>query len=143
MLGTALQRDHDHHADTSIGQGSQIVGTLKFEGTVRIDGKVEGEITAKESAIIGDTATVKAQVTADTIIITGQVTGDITANRRVEIRAPGQLHGNITTPSLVIHDGVIFEGQCSMGRATDQQKARRPVPPSPNGSAAVAQGGEA
>lgn len=142
MLGTPLQRDHDQHADTSIGQGSQIAGTLKFEGTVRIDGKVEGEISATESVIIGDAAVVKAQVTADTVVITGQVTGDITAKRRVEIRAPGQLHGNITTPSLVIHDGVVFEGQCSMGRAAEQ-KSRRQGPPSPNGGSPTAEAAEA
>ena len=101
MLGDQTQQNSEEQADTSIGKGSQIVGTLKFEGTVRIDGQVEGEVTAQESVIIADSAIVKAKVSADTIIITGKVTGDITARRRVEIRAPGQLHGNVTTPSLV------------------------------------------
>jgi len=45
------------------------------------------------------------------------VTGDITARKRLEIRAPGKLFGNITTPCLVIHEGVVFEGQCTMGGA--------------------------
>ena len=121
MLGDQTQQNSEEQADTSIGKGSQIVGTLKFEGTVRIDGQVEGEVTAQESVIIADSAIVKAKVSADTIIITGKVTGDITARRRVEIRAPGQLHGNVTTPSLVIHDGVLFEGQCSMGRGVERK----------------------
>ena len=45
----------------------------------------------------------------------GKVTGDIIARKRVELRAPAKLIGNITTPSVVIHEGVVFEGHCSMG----------------------------
>ena len=129
---TGMFGDRGHADDmtqqvaTSLGKGSHIAGKLSFEGTVRIDGHVEGEIAAQESVVIGETAVVNAQVTADSVIITGKVTGDITARRRVEIRAPGKLYGNITTPSLVIHDGVVFEGRCSMG-ATDVQKSAREV----------------
>jgi len=58
---------------------------------------------------------VNAQVTGSSIVIHGRVTGDVTAQKRLEIRAPGKLFGNIATPSLVIHEGVVFEGQCAMG----------------------------
>ena len=118
---------YNGRADTTIGPGSHIVGTLTFEGTVQIDGTVEGDISAQESVVISDNADVKAQVTADTIVVTGKVTGDLVARRRVEIRAPGQLNGNIKTPSLVIQDGVVFQGQCSMGRATEQQTTTRSI----------------
>lgn len=122
MISTSLQ--HDGHAETCIGAGSHIVGTLNFEATVRIEGNVEGDISAQESIVIGDGAVVKAQLTADTIVVTGKVTGDLVARCRVEIRAPGELHGNITTPSLVIHDGVVFEGKCSMGRIAKESTSR-------------------
>ncbi len=134
------QRDHGEVADTCIGKGSHITGTLKFSGTVRIEGHVEGEISAQESIVVGDTAVVEAEVTADTIVITGKVTGDVTARRRLEIRAPGQVQGNITTPSLVIHDGVRFEGQCSMGRAIENARTETPAKPSVNGQSALIEG---
>jgi len=124
MFGDRGHPDDMTQVATSLGKGSHITGKLSFEGTVQIDGHVEGEIAAQESVVIGEMAVVKAQVTADSVIITGRVTGDITARRRVEIRAPGKLYGNITTPSLVIHDGVVFEGRCSMG-ATEVQKSER------------------
>ena len=54
-----------------------------------------------------------------TIVVNGKVTGDITARKRVELRAPARLTGNISTPSIVIHDGVSFEGHCSMGGAAE------------------------
>jgi cytoskeletal protein CcmA (bactofilin family) len=121
MVGENGQLQDKGQANTYLGKGSQIAGKLRFDGTVRVDGHVEGEIAAQESVLIGESAVVKAQVTADSIVITGKVTGDITARRRVEIRAPGKLLGNVTTPSLIIHDGVVFEGHCSMGGASAQK----------------------
>lgn len=126
MFGDRGQSD-EGQANTFVGRGSQITGKLNFEGSVRLEGQVEGEVSAQESVLIGEQAVVKARISADSVIITGKVTGDITARRRVEIRAPGKLYGNITTPSLVIHDGVVFEGHCSMGagEVKDVQKASR------------------
>ena len=99
----------------SIGRGSKVTGKLNFEGTVRIEGTVEGELSAGDTLHIGERAVVNAQVSGTVIVIRGQVTGDVSARKRVEIRAPGKLRGNVTTPSLVIDDGVTFEGYCSMG----------------------------
>lgn len=100
-----------------LGRGSRIEGKLHFEGSVRIEGEVEGEIDAQDTVIIGEAATVVAQVTAATVIIKGKVTGDLSASKRVELRAPARLLGNIVSPSLVIQEGVVFEGHCSMAAA--------------------------
>jgi cytoskeletal protein CcmA (bactofilin family) len=48
------------------------------------------------------------------IVIHGTVTGDVVASTRLEIRAPGKIIGDITTPSLVINEGAMLEGRCSM-----------------------------
>jgi cytoskeletal protein CcmA (bactofilin family) len=113
-----------------LGKGSRVTGKLNFEGTVRVDGQVEGEIAAQDTLIVGEPAIVNAQITGSSVIIMGRVTGDITARKRVEIRAPGKLFGNVTTPSLIIQEGVIFEGHCSMGGA-EVSKADRKVTPFP------------
>jgi cytoskeletal protein CcmA (bactofilin family) len=105
----------DHEVQTHLGKGSQVQGKLTFEGSVRIDGQVDGEVQAQETVIVGETAVLSAQVSANTVIIKGKVSGDITARKRVELRAPAKLLGNISTPSLVIQEGVVFEGHCSMG----------------------------
>jgi len=109
-----VQGEEAGGANAFLGQGSKVAGKLVFEGTVRIEGQIEGEITAQDTLTIGESAVVNAQVTGTSIIIHGRVTGDVTARKRLEIRAPGKLFGNISTPSLVIHEGVIFEGQCAM-----------------------------
>ncbi len=106
-----------------LGKGSRVEGKLSFEGSVRIDGQVDGEIQAQEAVIIGESAVLNAQITAGTVILTGKLTGDIVARKRVELRAPARLLGNITTPCLVIQEGVVFEGRCSMGSAPGEVKS--------------------
>lgn len=107
----------DESVQAHLGKGSRIEGKLTFEASVKIDGQVEGEVSAQDTVIIGENAVVTAQVTAGTVIIRGKVTGDITARKRVELRAPGKVVGNIHTPTIVIHEGVFFEGHCSMSTA--------------------------
>lgn len=97
-----------------IGKNSEFVGKLTFDGTVRIDGKIEGEIFSKGTLIIGPGADIQAKINVDVVIISGNVHGDVAARKRVELRAPGKLYGNIATPSLVVEQGVIFEGACKM-----------------------------
>ncbi len=111
-----------------LGKGSRVEGKLTFEGSVKIDGYVEGEIQAQQAVIIGESAVINAQISADTVVMKGKVTGDITARKQVELRGPAKLTGNITTPSLVIHEGVLFEGHCSMGGAESKaEKTDRKV----------------
>ncbi len=108
----------------SLGKGSRVEGKLRFEGSVRIDGQVDGEIEAQDSVIVGETAVITAQIKAGTIIVKGNINGDVIATKRVELQAPGKLVGNITTPSLVIHEGVVFEGHCSMGSTAEGRADR-------------------
>jgi cytoskeletal protein CcmA (bactofilin family) len=108
-----------------LGRGTRINGKIAFDGPARIEGQIEGEIVASESLLIGEAAVLNAQVSGVTIVIHGKVTGDINASKKLEIRAPGRVFGNVTTPSLVIEEGVVFEGHCSMGVA--DTKADRKV----------------
>lgn len=115
-----------------LGKGTRVSGKLTFEGPVRIEGHVEGEVSAHDTLTIGESADVRAQVTGTSIVIHGKVTGDVKANKRLEIRAPGKLVGNITTPVLVIQEGVVFEGQCSMGASQpvrDRESKITPITP--------------
>ena len=98
-----------------LGKGARIVGKLTFEGSVRIEGQIEGEITCQDTLTIGEGAVVKAKINGTSVVVHGQVTGDITVRTRLELRAPSKVVGNISTPNLVIHEGAVFEGQCTMG----------------------------
>jgi cytoskeletal protein CcmA (bactofilin family) len=105
--------------NTLLGRGSEFEGKLTFEGTVRIDGKLSGEIFSDDVLVVGEGAEVHAEIDIGEIIIQGTVVGNIRAKRGVEIHAPGRVRGDITTPSLQIDKGVVFEGRSYMEGVTD------------------------
>ena len=105
--------------DAFLGKGTTVTGTLVLAGPGRIEGRVDGEVEAQDTLTIGDGAIVNARIVGTTIVIEGRVTGDVTARQRLELRASARIQGNVTTPSLIVHEGAILEGQCSMsGGAT-------------------------
>ncbi|HVA79426.1 MAG TPA: polymer-forming cytoskeletal protein [Candidatus Binataceae bacterium] len=97
-----------------LDRGTKISGKLSFDSPARIDGEVDGEITAKESIAIGESATVTAQIRAASVVVAGRVSGDIVATQRIEIRPSAKVIGNLSAPILVVHEGAQFEGHCSM-----------------------------
>lgn len=104
----------DTKVNALLGKGSEFEGKLSFEGTVRIDGKMKGEIHSKDKLVIGDGAKVEAEIEVGSALISGDVTGNITAKERIELKAPAKIKGNITTPIIVIEEGVMFDGNCTM-----------------------------
>jgi len=98
-------------------KGSRVTGQLSFQGPARIDGVVDGEVNCRGTLTIGDGAEVKAKITGQIVIIRGKVEGNVTARERIELLAPARVIGNIDAPRLVIAEGVVFDGDCSMGVA--------------------------
>jgi cytoskeletal protein CcmA (bactofilin family) len=97
-----------------LDRGARVSGKLSFDAAARIDGQVDGEITSKDSLVIGETAVITAQISAASIVVGGKVSGDITATQRLEIRPSARVVGNLAAPILVIHEGASFEGHCTM-----------------------------
>jgi cytoskeletal protein CcmA (bactofilin family) len=110
---------------TLLGRGSEFEGKLTFEGTVRIDGKLSGEIFSEDVLVIGEGAQVNAEIDVGVIIVEGNVTGNIRAKRAVELHAPARVKGNIETPSLYVDKGVIFEGFSKMENLQGGERAPR------------------
>jgi cytoskeletal protein CcmA (bactofilin family) len=98
-------------------KGSRVSGQLSFQGPARIDGTVDGEIQCQGTLTIGEGAEVRAKISGQVVVIRGKVEGNVTAKDKVELAAPGRLIGNIDTPRLLITEGVVFDGDCSMGVA--------------------------
>ena len=98
-------------------KGSRVSGQLSFQGPARIDGNVDGEIQCQGMLTIGPGAEVKAKITSQSVVIHGKVEGNVSAKEKVELVAPARLIGNIDTPRLIIAEGVVFDGDCSMGVA--------------------------
>lgn len=97
-----------------LGYKSRLTGVLKVQGTMRIDGVVEGEIFGSDVMQIGKTGRVEATVKASHIISQGPLRGDIFANKKVELMAPATLEGQIDTPVFLLEEGVLVNGTLKM-----------------------------
>lgn len=106
-----------------LGDETEFKGVLSFEGTVRIDGRFEGEVLTEDNLIIGEKASVKAEIKVGTIHIQGVMEGNIYAAEKIQIAAKGKVIGNIITPILHIEEGAILEGSVSMLNQ-DEKKVR-------------------
>ena len=93
-------------------------------GTVRIDGRVDGEIQTSGTLVVGEEAVITAKVEAGTIVSKGKITGDVVAKERVKLMAPAVLSGSVKAPIFSIEEGVTFDGTCEMsgGEVVDIQR---------------------
>ena len=98
-------------------KGCRVSGQLSFQGPARIDGVVDGEIQCQGALTIGEGAEVRAKISGQVVVIRGKVEGNVTAKEKVELLAPARLIGNVSAPKLIISEGVVFDGDCSMGVA--------------------------
>lgn len=107
-------------------KGSRVSGQISFQGPARIDGTVDGEIQCQGTLTIGEGAEVRAKISGQVVVIRGKVDGNVTAKEKVELAAPGRLMGNIDTTRLLITEGVVFDGDCSMGVAKSKGAVASP-----------------
>ncbi len=114
--------------------GSHIQGELSFEDTFRVDGKVTGTVQSKGELVVGERGEVDGEIRVGRLFVTGVVKGQVEAIQGVEIHAKGKVFARLDTPSLIIEDGALFEGQCSM--KSRQAGAATAAPPATPAAAA-------
>ncbi|MCI0494135.1 polymer-forming cytoskeletal protein [candidate division KSB1 bacterium] len=100
--------------NTIIGKGSSLEGTLKVENSIRVDGKIKGHITTTDSLVIGKEGEIEGEIIAKNAVIGGQVRGKINATGKIVLESKAFFHGEMKTSRLVIDDGAVFDGRCSM-----------------------------
>lgn len=94
--------------------GSHLKGELHFDDTFRIDGKFTGTIVSEGDLIVGEGGEVEGEVRTARVFISGALRGAIKAGKRVEITAQGRVLADVETPALIVEDGALFDGRCTM-----------------------------
>ncbi|MEO5358008.1 MAG: polymer-forming cytoskeletal protein [Nitrospirae bacterium YQR-1] len=103
--------------DGFIATGVILSGRLVFDGTLRIDGKFQGEIDSSGTLIVGESAFIDSMnINVDTALISGEVRGVVEAKTKVELLSQCRVYGDIKTPLLVVYSGAFFEGCCEMSK---------------------------
>ena len=109
------QSDQASENFTLLGKGVDFKGILSFDGTVRVDGRVAGEIYTSGTLIIGEHAVIEGIVSAGVVMNSGKINGTVTAIEKIQILKPGVIIGDIRTPVIAIEEGSHFHGMCDMG----------------------------
>jgi cytoskeletal protein CcmA (bactofilin family) len=119
-----------------------IRGELDTDGTVRVDGHVEGALHRAGSLIIGPRGEVVGDVEAAEVVVAGTVRGNVHATTRLEIEPGASVYGEIRANAMILREGAIIHGKVSIGAvpATADTTGRRlelAPAPAPAGRARV------
>jgi len=105
--------------ETIVGPGTELEGNIRTTESLRIDGKIKGEIHA-ETIMIGENGVVLGDITGTRVTIAGKVKGNVSASQVLELLPSGHVLGDIRSHKLVISDGATFEGNSQMTRSDGQ-----------------------
>jgi cytoskeletal protein CcmA (bactofilin family) len=101
-------------SDLLLGEGAEFEGKLTFRGTVRIDARFKGSIVTDDVLVVGEHATIDADITCGTVIVHGEVNGNIQAKTAVELLRTARVHGDVQTPSVRLEKGAHLNGAVKM-----------------------------
>jgi len=104
----------DIEANSMIGEESFFEGRFVVKGNMRIDGMFQGKALQVDQLQIGAKAKVKTNINATSVVVEGLVIGSIAAARRILLLSTARVLGDLKTPELIIQDGVILEGRCTI-----------------------------
>jgi cytoskeletal protein CcmA (bactofilin family) len=107
-----------------IGPGMTISGDCKSEGTIRIEGRVEGNVEAAKAIVIGKEGSVVGDITTQDAVISGKIHGSLTIASRLELQASCDVKGEIDTGRIVLEEGATVNGTVKMG-----SRGSRPTSP--------------
>ncbi|MBM7541015.1 bactofilin family protein [Amphibacillus cookii] len=117
--------------DTVIGKDTTIEGKVSLSTSLRIDGKVHGEIECNGDVFIGKDGFAEPSIKAKNVVIAGEAKGDIETSAKVHVQTSGVLTGNITSAGIIIDEGGIFNGSSTV-KAKERKSSKRKTEPANN-----------
>jgi cytoskeletal protein CcmA (bactofilin family) len=118
-----LEKKAEGKLDTVIGRNTRIIGEIKTEGSLRVDGRGEGNLTVSDTLISGQGSFVKGDVRCKNAVLGGRIEGNVFAGGVVEMQSGSSLLGDITCKGVVIQPNVFFEGRCQMSDRKEGKQA--------------------
>ncbi|MFO1521767.1 MAG: polymer-forming cytoskeletal protein [Kiritimatiellia bacterium] len=121
-------------SQSMISADVEITGTVKTTGSIRIDGRVNGEIHATGDVVLGKTAQIKGNLFVNSVAVAGAVNGNIIAKDKIDLKSSAKLLGDIKAKRLAVEDGVTFIGRSEVnptGMAVPADGGATPPPAAP------------
>jgi cytoskeletal protein CcmA (bactofilin family) len=110
-----------------LGASCVLTGELRSTDSLRIDGKVKGQVFCDQTLTIGESGVVHAAIDGDTIVIAGEVKGDITARHKITLERTARVTGDLSTPGIVIQEGATLEGRIAINGGPQEKQASPPA----------------
>ena len=117
-----------------IGPGMKVVGDCITDGTVRIEGRVEGSVQAGKAVVVGKDGTVEGNIETQDAVVSGVVTGTINAESRLELQATCRIEGEVYARRMQLEEGAILNGRVQMGETRKKAASPAAATPSPKSS---------
>lgn len=106
-----------------VGHGTTLTGETEFHAMLRVDGHLIGTVSSESGTmIVGTNGQVDANIMVAAAMINGSVNGDIVATEKLQLGRTARVMGNIQSPRLIVEEGAIVEGNCSMLKARETQE---------------------
>jgi cytoskeletal protein CcmA (bactofilin family) len=106
------KKEMESHFDVVIGPNSLIKGDIESEGSIRVDGKIIGNITSLGNVIISENAFVQGDITCVNSDIYGKCEGNVKVKGKINIHQNSSLVGDILARSFSTKEGSVFKGNC-------------------------------
>lgn len=96
-------------------------GTLSVQGSLRVDGRLEGSVDNARQVIIGEGGAIVGDISAQTIICGGEVQGNVCAEM-LEVLAQASIKGDIRAKKMIVEEGGCIDGMCTVGEKNFAQE---------------------
>jgi cytoskeletal protein CcmA (bactofilin family) len=107
------EKDMDR-IETLIGDGCCIIGSITGNGLIKIDGSIDGDLFSEDDIVLGESGQVKGNTICNNAYIHGIVHGNVTCKNTLTIENCGNVKGDISVKKLMISEGGILDGKCTM-----------------------------
>ncbi len=111
-------------ATSVIGETSVFEGTFEVTGNLRVDGKFTGDIQVSETLVVGKNGPVDADVNTRCALVAGTIKGNLNATEKITLQSGSRLEGEMVTSTLVIEEGVSFQGSCNTAQTATKPAAK-------------------
>jgi len=110
-----------------VDRHSAFDGNFRSQRDLRVEGELKGNVICEGTLFVSEGATIAATVEAEHVTVAGELTGEVRCRGRLQILPSGRVRASVSTGSLVIQEGAIYEGQLEM--AGVELSALRPIRP--------------
>jgi len=102
-----------------IAPGMQVFGDCETEGTLRVEGSVEGSIRAGKAVVVGEFGQINGDITTQDAVISGRVVGNLVIGSRLELQGASHVEGEVYARRIQVEEGAVLNGSVNIDKTEE------------------------